>query len=92
MHRPRTERFDHRRQGSCGSRHVDARVGRAFGETQFAHAERKHRGERPVEVELSFVDFSEMDEQLCLEPARLAEQLARTGDEVRIAEYFDRCL
>src|SRR5207237_10404222 len=90
MDRAGPECFDHCRQRSCGPCDVDARVRGVLGESKFADAERQHRGKRPLEVELAFVDLTEMDEQLCFEPARLAKQLARAGDELGIAEYFDR--
>src|SRR5438067_11483147 len=86
MHAPRTNGLDERGQPPCGAGYEDAIVGRALREAELARAEGEHRRERAVEVELAFVDFTEMNEKIGLHRTRPSDEVARRRQKLFVAQ------
>ncbi len=74
------------------ARYQDAIVGGTLGEPQLPHAEREHRRECAFEIELALVDLGEVQQEVCLDAARILDQLARPGEKLRAAERLENSL
>jgi len=68
--------LDDRRQPPRRTRDLDPAVRGAFGKSELARAEGKHRGVRTLEVELALVDLAEMDKEIGLDAARASSWVA----------------
>src|SRR5438128_437160 len=86
VHAPRTHGLDERGQPPCGAGYEDAVVRGSLREAELARAEGEHRGERAVEIELAFVDFTEVNEEFGLHRTRAPDEVARRSQELVIAQ------
>src|SRR5712692_8453325 len=89
---PRAPRVDEGGQSPRCACHQDAIVRGTLGEPELAHAEREHRRERALEVELPFVDLAEVHQEICLDTSRILDELVRSDEELRAAERLENSL
>jgi hypothetical protein len=69
MHLARSEGLQDYRRAPRRASDGDPVACDVLGKTELADAEGEHRGEGPFEVELPFLDLTEIDEELRVNPA-----------------------
>ena len=73
-------------QAPPGASDGDAVVCGVLGKPQLLYAEGEHRGKAGLEIEPPFIDFAEMREEVGLEHMGSADDFARRGEQLRIAQ------
>ena len=86
VHLPGAHCLDHCRETSRGARHRDPTVRGVLREPELADAVLEHGGKCALEEELPLVDLAQMHQEVRLGAMRLVDQLARPGEQVRVAE------
>ena len=76
----------HGRQSPRGARHHDPAVRGVLGESEFVDAVREHGGKGAFQEELALVDLAQMHKEVRLDAVSLIDQLARSGEELGVAE------